>query len=165
MKFIRKEVQLGKHLLTLETGEIAKQAYSVMVRMGDTMVLVAVTASKGIRPGQDFFPLTVDFIERTYAAGRIPGGFKREGRPTEKAILTSRLIDRAMRPLFPKGFYNEVQVVPTVLSADDEIDPDIPALIGASAALMLSGLPFKGPVAATRVGYQDGAYVINPTYK
>lgn len=109
VKLIRKEVQFGKHLLTLETGEIAKQAFSVMVRMGDTMVLTAVTASRSVRPGQDFFPLTVDFIERTYAAGRIPGGFfKREGRPSEKAILTSRLIDRAMRPLFPKGFYNEV---------------------------------------------------------
>ena len=166
MKLIRKEVQFGKHLLTLETGEIAKQAFSVMVRMGDTMVLTAVTASRSVRPGQDFFPLTVDFIERTYAAGRIPGGFfKREGRPSEKAILTSRLIDRAMRPLFPKGFYNEVQVVPTVLSADDEIDPDIPGLIGASAALMLSGLPFQGPVAAARVGYKDGAFIVNPTYK
>ncbi len=166
VKLIRKEVQFGKHLLTLETGEIAKQAFSVMVRMGDTMVLTAVTASKGVKPGQDFFPLTVDFVERSYAAGRIPGGFfKREARPSEKAILTSRLIDRAMRPLFPKGFYNEVQVVPTVLSADDEVDPDILGMIGASAALMLSGLPFQGPVGAARVGYKDGAFVLNPSYK
>ena len=165
MKLVRKEVQFGKHLLTLETGEIAKQAFSVMARMGDTMVLTAVTASKSVKPGQDFFPLTVDFIERTYAAGRIPGGFfKREARPSEKAILTSRLIDRAMRPLFPKGFYNEVQVVPTVLSADDEVDPDILGMIGASAALMLSGLPFQGPVGAARVGYKDGAFILNPTY-
>ena len=152
MKLIRKEIPFGRHTLSLETGEIAKQAHSVMVRMGDTVVLVAVTASKSVKPGQDFFPLTVDFVERTYAAGRIPGGFfKREARPSEKAILTSRLIDRAMRPLFPKGFYNEVQVVPTVLSADDEVDPDIPAMIGASAALMLSGVPFQGPVGAARI--------------
>jgi polyribonucleotide nucleotidyltransferase len=166
VKLIRKEIPFGRHTLSLETGEIAKQAYSVMVRMGDTVVLVAATASKSVRPGQDFFPLTVDFVERTYAAGRIPGGFfKREARPSEKAILTSRLIDRAMRPLFPKGFYNEVQVVPTVLSADDEVDPDIPAMIGASAALMLSGLPFQGPVGAARIGYKDGAFVLNPSYK
>ena len=166
MKLIRKEIPFGRHTLSLETGEIAKQAHSVMVRMGDTVVLVAVTASKSVKPGQDFFPLTVDFVERTYAAGRIPGGFfKREARPSEKAILTSRLIDRAMRPLFPKGFYNEVQVVPTVLSADDEVDPDIPAMIGASAALMLSGVPFQGPVGAARIGYKDGAFVLNPSYK
>jgi polyribonucleotide nucleotidyltransferase len=166
VKLIRKEIPFGRHTLSLETGEIAKQAHSVMVRMGDTVVLVAVTASKSVKPGQDFFPLTVDFVERTYAAGRIPGGFfKREARPSEKAILTSRLIDRAMRPLFPKGFYNEVQVVPTVLSADDEVDPDIPAMIGASAALMLSGVPFQGPVGAARIGYKDGAFVLNPSYK
>ena len=166
MKLIRKEIPFGRHTLSLETGEIAKQAHSVMVRMGDTVVLVAVTASKSVKPGQDFFPLTVDFVERTYAAGRIPGGFfKREARPSEKAILTSRLIDRALRPLFPKGFYNEVQVVPTVLSADDEVDPDIPAMIGASAAMMLAGLPFQGPVGAARIGYKDGAFVLNPSYK
>ncbi|HCO43821.1 MAG TPA: polyribonucleotide nucleotidyltransferase, partial [Gammaproteobacteria bacterium] len=166
MKLIRKEIPFGRHTLSLETGEIAKQAHSVMVRMGDTVVLVAVTASKSVKPGQDFFPLTVDFVERTYAAGRIPGGFfKREARPSEKAILTSRLIDRALRPLFPKGFYNEVQVVPTVLSADDEVDPDIPAMIGASAAMMLAGVPFQGPVGAARIGYKDGAFVLNPSYK
>src|SRR5690242_6819210 len=134
--------------------------------MDDTVVLAAVTASKTAKPGQDFFPLTVDYAEKTYAAGRIPGGFfKREGRPTEKETLTSRLIDRPIRPLFPDGFYNEVQVVATVVSVDPEIDPDVAALLGASAALTLSGIPFKGPIGAARVGWKDGQYLLNPTAK
>src|SRR5690242_8759444 len=133
--------------------------------MDDTVVLAAVTASKTAKPGQDFFPLTVDYAEKTYAAGKIPGGFfKREGKPTEKETLTSRLIDRPIRPLFPKGFSNEVQIIATVLSMDPQVDPDIPAMIGASAALSLSGLPFKGPLGAARVGYQDNAYLLNPTF-
>lgn len=166
MNVIRKEIDLGGQLLTLETGEIARQAHSVVARMGDTMVLVAVTAAREPRPGAEFFPLTVDFVERSYAAGRIPGGFfKREGRPSEKAVLTSRLIDRALRPLFPKSFRNEINVVATVLSADDKVDPDIPAFIGASAAMTLAGLPFQGPVGAVRVGYIDGALVLNPSYE
>ena len=132
--------------------------------MGDTVVLVTAVAAKKAVPGKDFFPLTVNYIEKTYAAGKIPGGFfKREGRPTEKETLTSRLIDRPIRPLFPDGFFNEVQVVATVLSLDPEIDADIPALIGASAALALSGIPFDGPIGAARVGYKDGKYVLNPT--
>src|SRR5947207_15568876 len=132
--------------------------------MDDTDVLATVTASKNAKPGQDFFPLTVDYAEKTYAAGKIPGGFfKREGRPTEKETLTSRLIDRPIRPLFPDGFYNEVQVVAQVLSCNPEVDPDIPALIGVSAALTLSGIPFKGPIGAARVGYVSGEYVLNPT--
>ena len=163
---VKKVIQVGSHQITLETGEIARQASSVVVRVEDTMVLCAVTARREPRPGQDFFPLTVDYVEKTYAAGRIPGGFfKRETRPSEKATLTSRLIDRSLRPLFPKGFINEVQVVPTVLSADDRVDPDIPALIGSSAAMMLAGLPFEGPVGASRVGYIDGEFVLNPTYE
>jgi polyribonucleotide nucleotidyltransferase len=163
---IRKEIDFGGETLTLETGEIARQAYSVVARMGDTVVLVAVTAAREPRPGADFFPLTVDFVERSYAAGRIPGGFfKREGRPTEKAVLTSRLIDRALRPLFPKGFRNEINVVATVLSADDRVDPDVPAFAGASAALMLSGVPFLGPVGAARVGYRNGSFLLNPSYQ
>jgi len=136
----------------------------VLASLGDSVVLVSVVAAKQSKPGQDFFPLTVDYQEKTYAAGRIPGGFfKREGRPSEKETLTSRLIDRPIRPLFPDGFYNEVQVVATVLSVDPEIDPDIPALIGASAAISLSGIPFNGPIAAARVGYIDGQYVLNPS--
>src|SRR5258705_11403022 len=132
--------------------------------MDATVVLAAVTASKNAKPGQDFFPLTVDYAEKTYAAGKIPGGFlKREGRPTEKETLTSRLIDRPMRPLFPDGFFNEVQVIATVMSVDVEIDPDIPALIGASAAMSLSGVPFNGPIGAARVGSIEGQYVLNPT--
>ena len=151
--------------MTLETGEIARQAHgAVMVSMDDTMVLVTVVGMKDVKPGQDFFPLTVDYQERTYAAGKIPGGFfKREGRPSEKEILTSRLIDRPLRPLFPEGFYNEVQIVATVMSSNNEIDPDIVAMLGASAAMAISGLPFDGPIGAARVGYIGGQYVLNPT--
>ena len=162
---IKKTFPYGQHQVTLETGEIARQASgAVMVSMGDTVVLVSVVGAKNVKPGQDFFPLTVDYMERTYAAGRIPGGFfKREGRPSEKEILTSRLIDRPLRPLFPEGFYNEVQVVATVMSVDPEIDSDIPAMLGASAALAISGIPFDGPIGAARVGYADGQYILNPT--
>ena len=162
---IKKTFQYGQQQVTLETAEIARQASgAVMVHMGDTVVLVTVVGAKNVKPGQDFFPLTVDYMERTYAAGRIPGGFfKREGRPTEKEILTSRLIDRPLRPLFPEGFYNEVQVVATVMSVDPEIDSDIPAMLGASAALAISGIPFDGPIGAARVGYADGQYILNPT--
>jgi len=160
-----KSFQYGAHKVTLETGEIARQATgSVLVSMEDTVVLATVVARREAKPGQDFFPLTVDYVEKTYAAGRIPGGFfKREGRPSEKETLTSRLIDRPIRPLFPDGFFNEVQVVIHVLSVNPEIDPDIPAMIGASAALSISGIPFKGPIGAARVGYVDGQYVLNPS--
>src|SRR5436309_115455 len=162
---IKKSIPYGQHTLTLETGEIARQAGgAVLVSLDDSVVLVTVVAATQAKPGQDFFPLTVDYQEKTYAAGKIPGGFfKREGRPSEKETLTSRLIDRPLRPLFPDGFYNDVQVIATVLSVDPEIDPDIPALIGASAAVALSGIPFSGPIGAARVGYVDGAYVLNPT--
>ncbi|HEY9104055.1 polyribonucleotide nucleotidyltransferase [Chitinimonas sp.] len=162
---ISKSFAYGKHTVTLATGEIARQASgAVMVSMDDTVVLVTVVGAKNVKPGQDFFPLTVDYQERTYAAGKIPGGFfKREGRPSEKEILTSRLIDRPIRPLFPESFYNEIQIVATVMSVDPEIDPDIPAVIGASAALAISGLPFQGPIGAARVGYHDGQYLLNPT--
>ena len=161
----KKTFTYGAHQVTLETGEVARQAgAAVMVSMGDTVVLVSVVGKKSVKPGQDFFPLTVDYIEKTYAAGRIPGGFfKREGRPSEKETLTSRLIDRPLRPLFPEGFFNEVQVVAMVVSLDPEIDPDIPAMIGASAALAVSGIPFNGPIGAARVGYVAGEYVLNPT--
>ncbi len=161
---ISKTFTYGAHQVTLQTGEIARQAHgAVLISMGDTVVLCSVVAAKNAKPGQDFFPLTVDYIEKTYAAGKIPGGFfKREGRPTEKETLTSRLIDRPIRPLFPDGFYNEVQVVATVMSVDPDIDPDIPALIGVSAALTLSGIPFNGPIGAARVGYMGGQYVLNP---
>ena len=161
----KKTFAYGAHQVTLETGEIGRQAGAVvMVSMDDTVVLVSVVGNKSVKPGQDFFPLTVDYIEKTYAAGRIPGGFfKREGRPSEKEILTSRLIDRPLRPLFPEGFYNEVQVVAMVVSLNPEVDPDIPAMIGASAAMAVSGVPFDGPIAAARVGYIDGQYVLNPT--
>jgi polyribonucleotide nucleotidyltransferase len=161
----KKTIAFGNHQLTLETGEIARQASgAVMVSLDDTVVLVTVVGLKGAKPEQDFFPLTVDYQERTYAAGKIPGGFmKREGRPSEKEILTSRLIDRPLRPLFPESFYNEVQIVATVMSADEEIDADIPAMIGASAALALSGIPFDGPIGAARVGYANGQYLLNPT--
>ncbi len=161
----KKSMQYGAHTLTLETGEIARQADgAVMVSYGDTVVLVAVTGKREVKEGQDFFPLTVDYQEKTYAAGKIPGGFfKREGRPSEKETLTSRLIDRPLRPLFPDAFYNEVQVVATVMSSDPEIDADIPAIIGASAALAISGIPFYGPLGAARVGYINGEYVLNPT--
>jgi polyribonucleotide nucleotidyltransferase len=162
---IKKTIQFGRHVLTLETGELARQAHgAVMVNLDDTCVLVTVVGKKEVRLGQDFFPLTVDYMERTYAAGRIPGGFfKREGRPTEKETLTCRLIDRPIRPLFPDGFFNEIQVVATVMSSNNEIDSDIPAMIGASAALALSGLPFNGPIGAARVGFSNGEYILNPT--
>ena len=165
MKAIKKSLQYGQHTLTLETGEIARQADgAVMVSLGDTVVLVTCVARKEAKVGQDFFPLTVDYQEKTFAAGKIPGGFfKREGRPSEKEILTSRLIDRPLRPLFPEGFYNEVQIIATVLSIDPEIDSDIVAMIGASAAVTLSGLPFEGPIGAARVGYIEGQYVLNPS--
>ena len=160
-----KSFQYGNQTVTLETGEIARQASAaVKVSMGDTVVLVAVTANKDVKAGQDFFPLTVDYLERTYAAGKIPGGFfKREGKQSEKEILTSRLIDRPIRPLFPEGFYHDIQIVAMVVSLDPEIDSDIPAMIGASAALVLSGVPFAGPIGAARVGYADGQYLLNPT--
>ena len=162
---VTKSFSYGGHTVTLETGEIARQSDGAVVcSIGDTVVLATVVARRVAKAGQDFFPLTVDYVEKTYAAGRIPGGFfKREGRPSEKETLTSRLIDRPLRPLFPDGFYNEVQVVIHVLSVDAEIDSDIPALIGASAAMSLAGIPFKGPIGAARVGYVDGQYVINPT--
>ncbi|TXT25256.1 MAG: polyribonucleotide nucleotidyltransferase [Gallionellaceae bacterium] len=165
MSHFKKTIAYGSHQLTLETGEIARQASgAVMVSLDDTVVLVTVVGMKNAKPEQDFFPLTVDYQERTYAAGKIPGGFfRREGRPSEKEILTSRLIDRPLRPLFPEGFYNEVQIVATVLSSDSQIDSDIPAMIGASAALALSGIPFDGPVGAARVGYLNSEYVLNPT--
>lgn len=165
LKAIKKSIQYGAHTLTLETGEIARQADgAVMVSYGDTVVLVTVVGKHDVKEGQDFFPLTVDYQERTYAAGKIPGGyFKREGRPSEKETLTSRLIDRPLRPLFPEDFYNEVQVVATVMSSDSEIDADIPSIIGASAALAISGIPFYGPLGAARVGYINGEYVLNPS--
>ncbi len=161
----KKTFTYGAHQVTLETGEIARQAGgAIMVSIDDTVVLVSVVGNKTAKPGQDFFPLTVDYIEKTYAAGKIPGGFfKREGRPSEKETLTSRLIDRPLRPLFPEGFYNEVQVVAMVVSLNPEVDPDIPAMIGASAALAISGIPFDGPIGAARVGYINGQYVLNPT--
>jgi len=155
----------GNHQVILESGEIARQADgAVMVNMEGTVVLVTAVAKKTVAEGQDFFPLTVDYLERTYAAGKIPGGFfKREGKQSEKEILTSRLIDRPIRPLFPEGFYHDIQIVAMVVSLDPEIDSDIPAMIGASAALVLSGVPFAGPIGAARVGYADGAYLLNPT--
>ena len=155
----------GANQVTLETGEMARQAHgAVLVNVDDTVVLCTVVGKKTAKPGQDFFPLTVDYVEKFYAAGRIPGGFfKREGRPSEKETLTSRLIDRPIRPLFPDGFYNEIQVVALVMSVNPEVDPDIPALIGVSAALTLSGIPFNGPIGAARVGYIDGQYVLNPS--
>jgi polyribonucleotide nucleotidyltransferase len=157
--------QYGPHTVTLETGRLARQADgAVLVSMGDTAVLVTAVGRKEAQPGKDFFPLTVNYVEKTYAAGRIPGGFfKREGRPSEKETLISRLIDRPIRPLFPEFFFNEVQVVATVVSLDPEIDSDIPAMLGASAALALSGIPFKGPIGAARVGYRDGQYLLNPS--
>ncbi|PKM14760.1 MAG: polyribonucleotide nucleotidyltransferase [Gammaproteobacteria bacterium HGW-Gammaproteobacteria-2] len=165
MAKVTKTFQYGNHQVTLETGEIARQASgAVIVRMGDTVLLVTAVANKGLREGLDFFPLTVDYQEKFYAGGRIPGGFfKREGRLTEKETLISRLIDRPIRPLFPDGFRHETQVVATVMSMNPEIDGDIPALIGASAALALSGAPFAGPIGAAKVGYADGKYLLNPT--
>jgi polyribonucleotide nucleotidyltransferase len=161
----KKTIQWGQHSLTMETGEIARQASgAVMVTMDDTVVLATVVGAKSVKAGQDFFPLTVDYVEKFYASGRIPGGFfKREGRPTEKEILTCRLIDRPIRPLFPDGFYNEVQVIVHVMSSNPEVDSDIPAMIATSAALAISGLPFNGPIGAARVGYVDGQYLLNPT--
>lgn len=161
---VSKSFRFGDHDVTLTTGEIARQATgAVICQMDDTVVLATVVAKKENKPGQDFFPLTVDYIEKTYAAGKFPGGFfKREGRPSEKETLTSRLIDRPIRPLFPDGFFNEVQVIIHVVSVDPEVDPDIPSMIGASAALMISGIPFKGPIGACRVGYINGEFVCNP---
>ena len=167
MALVKKSFQYGDHKVTLETGEIARQASSaVLVNMNDTVVLVTAVVEKNASEGRDFFPLTINYQEKTYAAGKIPGGFfKREGRPSEKETLTSRLIDRPVRPLFPKGFTNEVQVIATVMSLNPEIDPDIPAMIGASAALATCGAPFSGPIGAARVGYINGSYVLNPTMK
>src|SRR6185312_6507317 len=160
-----KTFTLGSHQVTFETGEIARQAHgAVICSIDDTVVLATVVAAKAPKVGQDWFPLTVDYVEKTYAAGKIPGGFfKREGRPSEKETLTSRLIDRPIRPLFPDGFFNEVQVVATVLSLNPEVDSDIPAMLAVSAALTLSGIPFNGPIGACRVGYVEGQYVLNPT--
>ncbi len=165
MSHPKKSFQYGDHTVTIETGELARQADgAVLVTMSETVVLVTAVGLKKPTPGRDFFPLTVNYQEKTYAAGRIPGGFfKREGRPTEKETLTSRLIDRPIRPLFPDGFTNDVQVVASVLSVNAEVDPDIASLIGASAALAISGMPFLGPIGAARVGYLDGRYVLNPT--
>jgi polyribonucleotide nucleotidyltransferase len=162
---IKKSFQYGDHSVTIETGELARQADgAVLVSMNETVVLVTAVGLKKATPGRDFFPLTVNYQEKTYAAGRIPGGFfKREGRPTEKETLTSRLIDRPIRPLFPEGFINDVQVVASVISVNSEVDPDIPSLIGASAALAISGMPFLGPIGAARIGYLDGKYILNPT--
>jgi|TARA_B100001059_G_scaffold235061_1_gene279517 polyribonucleotide nucleotidyltransferase len=165
VKSIKKEFQYGDQLITIETGEIARQTDSaVIVSVDGTSVLVTAVGRKHAEPGRNFFPLTVNYQEKTYAAGKIPGGFfKREGRPSEKETLTSRLIDRPVRPLFPKGFTNEVQVIATVISLNPEVDPDMPALIGASAALSLSGMPFAGPLGCARVGYINNEYVLNPT--
>lgn len=162
---VSKSFRFGDYDVTLTTGEIARQATGAVVcQMGDTVVLATVVAKKEAKPGQDFFPLTVDYIEKTYAAGKIPGGFfKREGRPSEKETLTSRLIDRPIRPLFPDGFFNEVQVIIHVLSADPAVDPDIPSMIGASAALAVSGIPFRGPIGACRVGYINDEFKLNPS--
>ena len=166
MNPVTKQFQFGEQQVTLETGKVARQATgAVMVTMGNTVVLCTVVGVKTARPGQAFFPLTVNYQEKTYAAGKIPGGFfRREGRPSEKETLTCRLIDRPLRPLFPKGFMNEVQVICTVMSAGKDEDPDIPALIGASAALAVSGIPFDGPIAAARVGFREGEYLLNPGY-
>ncbi|HIB30524.1 MAG TPA: polyribonucleotide nucleotidyltransferase [Candidatus Thioglobus sp.] len=166
MNIIKKSFAMGKHTITLETGRIARQAHgAVLASMDDTQVLVTVVASKETEPGQDFFALSVDYVEKTYAAGKIPGGFlKREARATEKETLTCRLIDRPIRPLFPAGFVNEVQVTITVISANSEVDPDMISMLGVSAALSISGVPFNGPIGGARVGYTDGEYTLNPTY-
>ena len=166
MNIVQKSFALGNSQITFETGRIARQAHgAVFASMDDTQVLVSVVGAKEARAGQSFFPLSVDYIEKTYAAGKIPGGFlKREGRPSEKETLTSRLIDRPIRPLFPNGYMNEVQVMIQVISANKNVDPDMLAMIATSAALAISGAPFKGPIGAARVGYQDGNYIINPTY-
>ena len=166
MSVVKKEFQFGSQKVIIETGRIARQADgAVMVYMGDTVVLVSCVAKKNAREGQDFFPLTVDYQEKTYAAGKIPGGFfKREGRPSEKETLTCRLIDRPIRPLFPKEFKNEIQIIANVMSLDPCVDPDIPAIIGASASLSLTGAPFNGPIGAARVGYKEGQYILNPSF-
>ena len=165
MNSIRKSFQYGEHQVTIETGAIARQADgAVLVDMADTVVLVTAVGRKHADPNRDFFPLTVNYQEKAYSAGKIPGGFfKREGRPSEKETLVARLIDRPIRPLFPKGFMNEVQVIATVISLNPEVDPDIPSLLGASAALALSGIPFAGPIGAARVGYKEGSYLLNPS--
>src|SRR5882762_5373293 len=159
------QIQINNTPLTIETGKVAKQADgAVVVRCGGTMVLSTAVASRSALEGRDFLPLTVEYREKSYAGGRIPGGFfKREGRPDEKETLTSRLIDRPIRPLFPEGFFNEVQVIATVISSNNEIASDIAAMIGASAALATSGIPFDGPIGAARVGYANGQYLLNPT--
>ncbi|MFL6691700.1 MAG: polyribonucleotide nucleotidyltransferase, partial [Ramlibacter sp.] len=161
---VTKSFQWGQHKVTLETGEIARQSTgAVLVNIDDTVVLATVVASKTSKPGQDFFPLTVDYIEKTYAAGKIPGSFfKREAKPSEHETLTSRLIDRPIRPLFPEGFFNEVHVVIHTVSLNPEVDADIAAMIGVSAALAVSGIPFAGPIGAARVGYVNNEYVLNP---
>ncbi|MCH9698981.1 MAG: polyribonucleotide nucleotidyltransferase, partial [Gammaproteobacteria bacterium] len=166
MNLIRKEFQYGGHSVTLETGQIARQADgAIMIDMDGTVLLVTVVAKKGA-VNNDFFPLTVNYQEKAYAAGKIPGGFfKREGRPTEHETLTSRLIDRPIRPLFPEGFSNEVQIIATVMSLNPDVSADIAALLGASAALAISGLPFNGPIGAARVGYRDGQYLLNPGWE
>src|ERR1700684_3350642 len=163
--YFRKELDWGGRKLVLETGKIARQADgAVLVSYGETIVLCTAVGVKSAKPGQDFFPLTVNYQEKAFAAGKIPGGFfKREGRPSEAEVLKSRLIDRPIRPLFPDGFRNEVQIVATVLSYDNENDPDIVSMVGCSAALTLSGIPFFGPIAAARVGYRDGQFILNPT--
>ena len=162
------QFQFGGQDVTLETGAVARQATgAVMITMGETQILATVVGSKNLKPGQSFFPLSVHYQEKTYAAGKIPGGyFKREGRPTEKETLTSRLIDRPIRPLFPNGFMNEVQMVLTVMSASKTHDSDIAAMLGASAALAISGIPFNGPLGAARVGFsEDGQYMLNPSFE
>ena len=166
MSHVKKEFQFGNQKVIIETGRVARQASgAVMVYMGDTVVLVSCVAKRDAKEGQDFFPLTVDYQEKTYAAGKIPGGFfKREGRPSEKETLTSRLIDRPIRPLFPKDFKNEIQIIANVVSLDPSVDPDIPAIIGASASLSLTGAPFNGPIGAARVGHKDGQYILNPSF-
>src|SRR5438045_336953 len=164
-KVFRKEVDWAGRKLVLETGKMARQADgAVLATYGGTTVLATVVAAKSPKPDVDFFPLTVNYQEKAFAAGKIPGGFfKREGRPSEKEVLTSRLIDRPIRPLFPNGFYNETQVVCTLLSHDLQNDPDMVAMVGASAALTISGIPFMGPIAGARVAYVNGEYLLNPT--
>ena len=166
MNIVQKSFTFGNSQITFETGRVARQAHgAVLASMDDTQVLVSVVGAKEAKPGQAFFPLSVDYIEKTYAAGKIPGGFlKREGRPSEKETLTSRLIDRPIRPLFPNGYMNEVQVMIQVISANKNVDPDVLAMLGTSAALAISGVPFKGPIGAARVGFKDGSYMVNPTY-
>src|SRR5215218_636171 len=164
-KYLKESIKVGDRELSVETGKVAKQADgSVIIQYGETMLLVTAVSARNAKEGLDFFPLTVEYRESSYSAGRIPGNyFRREGRPSEKEVLTCRLIDRPIRPLFPDGFYNEVQIVATVMSSNNEVDSDIPAMIGASAALALSGIPFNGPIGAARVGYANGQYILNPT--